>query len=291
MNPNLYDNGSPFDRLELLTKNFKQFLLYLKDRQPIVIVVIGGQSSGKTTLGIHISDLLNKLCGLPEVTINKQCLQYSQGHKDFLSKLPQCAAAGYPAHQWDEAGSYSRKYSLTRDNKVLDQAMDVVRVHQTAIILVRHDINKIPKELIDHEIITMLIRCKKRVVGSGYVEAEVYDYESMCYLINYLKKEFVPQKAFKMVFPNFHFRFKDLSPERSAALDKLSSTKKLEKWDETNIKQQNLLTFQEIAEKLNMSVAWVKAKVSELHIKESIVNKKRKYFENNVVEKLRYKIK
>jgi hypothetical protein len=195
---------------------------------------------------------------------------------------------GLPAHTWDEAGRYSSKNSLTAFNKDMDEAIDTLRIHNASIMIVRHDISRVPKELIEHEIIGLLIRCKKRIPGSGYTSAEVYDFQSVTHLIKEIKQATAPQYVFnKIVYPNFHFRFKDLSPERSEQLRRLSTTKKLDMWQQKDIQTQGLITLTELKTITNMSDAWIRNKIKELKIKEEMIHKKKKYYPQDTIQKLK----
>lgn len=293
-NPNLYDNGTPFDKPELIYNNLiGGSIPYLKTKQPVFEVLVGGQSTGKTTLGIHFIDIYNYLYGLPLTDLsNQKNLQYAQGSREFLHKLPQCASEGYPVCEWDEAGSYSRKNSLTQDNKTMDESLDVLRVHRVAVIVCRHDIHKIPREMLDHEILGFLIRCKMRQPGSDYVEAEVYDFIGAQYIIDYINKGMKPQQVYnKLVYPAFHFRFKDLSPKRSAQLDKLCSRKKLDMWLNKDIKSQGLLNIEELHLQIPRSKVWIKNKIKELKIETKMNYKKRNYYSQDIIKTLLMKIK
>ena len=289
-NKNLYDNGTPFDKPELIYDYLiGRSIRYLKGKSPVVFVLVGGQSSGKTTLGVEIIDIYNHLHKLPLMDLtNSKNPQYSQGGKDFLHKLPICGQEGFPAHEWDESGRYSRKNALTEMNKDMDEAMDVLRVHKVAIIVCRHDIHKIPKEIVDHEILGCMIRCKMRDPESDYVEAEVYDFVAVQYIIEYINKGIKPQQVYnKLVYPSFHFRFKNLSPKRSDMLDQLSSRKKIEMWTEKNIKAQGLLTKQELSDTINMSIAWLNKALKQIKANPEVVSKKRKYYSQQIIGDLR----
>jgi hypothetical protein len=293
-NTNLYDNGTPFDKPELVYHNLiEQSIPYLKTKQPVFNPVIGGQSTGKTTLGIHILDIYNYLHsqGLVDLKDIKNP-QYSQGNKEFLHRLPICGEKGFHAHEWDEGGRYTRKNSLTQDNKTMDEALDVLRVHGVAVMYLRHDIHKIPKEMIDHEIIGYMIRCKMRNPESDYVEAEVYDFTGTQYIIDFINKGMKPQQVFnKLVYPAFHFRFKNLSPERSGQLDRLCSDKKLDMWKHKDIKSQGLLDIDEIHYKIPRSKVWIKKKIKELKIESKMNLKKKNYYSEDTVEKLLRQLK
>lgn len=293
-NINLYDNGTPFDKPELIYNNLiGGSIPYLKTKQPVFIPIIGGQSSGKTTLGIHLIDIFNFLYdrNLVDLTELKNP-QYAQGNKEFLHKLPICGQQGYPAHEWDESGKYSRKNSLTNDNKTMDESLDVLRVHKVAVLMCRHDIHKIPREMVDHEILGCLIRCKMRQPDVEYVEAEVYDFIGTQYIIDYINKGMKPQQVYnKLVYPAFHFRFKDLSPNRSALLDKLCSNKKKDMWAMKDIKSQGLLSLEEITYSLPRSKEWIKKKIKELKIEVALNYKKKNYYNEDIIKKLERQIK
>ena len=95
----------------------------------------------------------------------------------------------------------------------------------------------------------------------------------------------------KLVYPAFHFRFKDLSPERSELLDRLSSNKKLEMWTQKDIKTQGLLDINELGMNIPRSVAWIKLKIKELKIEPKVTHKKKNYYSEDAIVKLKSKIK
>lgn len=290
-NPNLYANNTPFDKIEVIDRNLKNMLIRLKDRQPIVIIIDGGQSCGKTTLSIELTDRFNYLSGQTEVNLEeKENIQYCFGGEQLVKKLPLCQDQNRNAIVYDESGDYNRKGALSRFNKTMDRAMDMIRIFQVAIIIVCHDFTKLPKEMIDKKIATMLIHCKQRSPGSGYANAQVYDYTGMCWIQHYRKQEVVPEVAYNKVYPNFHFRFKDLEPTRSNKLHILSGTKKVELFKMSEVKLQGLLNFKELGYKCGMSEAWIKSQIRKLHIKEESIYKKKKYFNPNVADLLLKKV-
>lgn len=285
---NLYDNGTPFDKKEIIDLNLKESIIAIKDKQPIVIIIDGGQSTGKTTLATLLADRFNHLCGKPPMDLTNKSIQYSQGGEQFIHRLPQASDQGYPIAIYDETGDYSRKSALSKFNKTMDRAMDIIRVYRTAIIIIVHNFAKqIPNEIIDKGIATMLIHCKKRKPGIGYVNAKTYDYQGMCWIKHYMKTEIVPENAYKKVYPNFQFRFKNLPPEREEALDRLSTKNKKDLWNNVDIKIQGLMDIKEIARNLNYSVATIRKKLLEHKIKESLISKKKKYYSQDTLQQLK----
>ena len=87
MNPNLYPNGTPFENYEIVEKNIIHFILRKDYKHPILIIIDGGLSTGKTTADIEIGDLINKKHGLPEIDLTKETIQYAIGGEDFVRKL------------------------------------------------------------------------------------------------------------------------------------------------------------------------------------------------------------
>jgi len=291
-NPNLFANGTPFDKPELIVKNIKTSIIRLKDRQPVLEIIDGGQSTGKTTLAVLKADEYNKASGQPVINLTeKDGVQYAFGGEQLIKKLPLCYDQNKPVIIYDESGDYNRKGALSRFNKTMDRAMDMVRIFQVAIIVVCHDFTKLPRELIDKKIATMLTHCKQRNPGSGYASAQVYDYTGMCWIQHYRKQEVVPEMAYSKVYPNFHFRFKDLSPERSSQLHSLGGGKKIELFKQTEVKISGLLNYKELSYKVGMSEIWVKQQIKKLHITEESIYKKKKYFNPEIAHTLLKKVK
>lgn len=279
-----YENGTPFDNIEIIDKNIKEILLAIQDKQPIIIIIDGGQSSGKTTLATLLTDRLNQFYNKPLMELNGQSPQYSQGGEQFVHRLPKAAEQGYPSVIYDESGDYGRKGALSKFNKTMDRAMDIIRVYKLAVIIIVHNFAKqVPNEMIDKQIATMLIHCKKRKPGRNCVYAQTYDYQGMCWIKYYMKTEVVPENAYKKVYPNFHFRFKNLPPNREEELDRLSSRNKKELWNTVDIKIQGLIDIKELSRNVNYSVATLRKKLKEYKIKESLIDKKKKYYNQETI--------
>jgi hypothetical protein len=285
-----YANGTPFDKIDLIDKWIKEGIVHLKGKRPVVAIIDGGQSTGKTTLGIHLLDRNNLYCGKPPVNLaENDNIQYGLGGEQFIRKLPECCLKGFMSFEYDESGDYSRKGSLSRFNRTMDRAMDIVRIYQSLIIIVAHDFTKIPRELLDKKIGVFLFHCKERNPRSDYVNVKAYDYSRMCWIQYYRKTEVVPETAYNKVFPNFDFRFKDLTPSKALLLDRLSTHNKKELWNKTDINIQGLLTYKDLAMKVGRSADWVRHKINIANVSPAIVNHKAKYFSPNVVEYLKHK--
>ena len=289
-NPNVYDNGTPFSIPEKIYGFIEGALLNVKSNIPAVIVIDGGQGSGKTTLAVQLGDIANHLIGKPLIDLTeKDNVQYGLGATQFLEKLPKSSSAGYKLNIYDEGGDYSRKGALSRFNKSLDQAMATVREFGSVIIIVVHDVARLPSEMFTKQIVTCLIHCKQRSPGSSFSTAEVYSYINLCYVLDNKKKVVVPEWAYKGC--DFHFRFKDLSPERSKQLSILCSGKKRELWADTNIKTKGYMSYQDIANTLGRKDITIRKLISDMKIKPETVFKKKNYYSPMVVTTIKARLK
>lgn len=257
-----------------------------------VIFIDGGQLSGKTTLAVQGIDYINKKNGKPLMDLEDyDNVQYAMGGEQFLRKLPQASSQGYRIVVYDEAGDYARKGAMTRFNKVMDKAIDVMRVHKCIIIFVCHYFPKqVPSEMMDKGLVSCLVHCVSRKPGENRTHVKVYDKESCAYMVNHwIKLVKVPGHIYRLT-PNFVFTFKDLEPERSKQLANLGRSKKKELWDMSEIRLNGLMTQQEMASQLNMSIQWVRNKIKELSEEEEKKYKNKKYYALSTLEALRKQI-
>ena len=292
-NPNLYANGTPFLEIEDLDKYIlKKAIKEVNGKKPVVIVIGGPQSSAKTTLSVHFADRVNILTGFPLLDLtNENNPQYSQGSKNFMKKLNEARLKGYKIIVWDETASdYRRKRAISNINKILDEAMDMIRRFKMIVILVYHDFSEIPNELIRKKVITCLFQNQDRDIEHNYVSSKLYNYGKMCLIKHNLIKSIIPEYAYS-VEPNFAIKFKDLSPERSAQLEKLSSSIKDKIFESAEIRLQGYLTQEELSDKTMMSKAWVRKTLNKFNIIAERRIKKINYYPANTLERLKSKIK
>jgi len=292
-NSNLYPNGTPFEDPIDLDNFLYECITEVNGKKPVIIVIGGPQSSAKTTLSVQVADRVNLFTGKPLLDLtNIDNAQYSQGSKTFLRKLTEAREQGYKIIIWDEtAADYRRKRSISNINKILDEAMDMIRMFKMIVILVYHDFGEIPQELIRKKVITCLFQNQDRDVKKNYVVSKTYNYGKMCVIKNNMKKSIIPEYAFKSVSPNFYIKFKDLSPERSLQLEKLSSNIKQKIFDKSDVALNHYLSQEDISDKLGMSKAWVRKKIKELNIPFERRINKITYYNESLLEKLRTKIK
>jgi nucleoside-triphosphatase THEP1 len=287
----LYENGTPFQAYSQINENIDDLIIRKNEHKPCLLLIDGMPSSGKTTIGVQLMDIINKKHDLPQVNLNspKEAIQIGTGAEEFIQKLRQAAEEGQPIIMFDEAGEYNRRGWNTKLNKILDSIMDTFRAYNIIVIMVLHDFTELPKHIWNVKLPTMLIHLKERTGNEG--SSQWYDLKDMYWIIHNRKQQVFPEDAYKLQTPVFRTHFKNLSEIRSQQLDKLSTTAKRNKLQGAEIKVQGLLYIKDIKELIQMSEVWIKKKIKELHIKEETTYKKRKYYTQDIISKLRNHIK
>ena len=288
-NYNLYENGTPFQDYPIIDKNLNRFIIEKNDKHPILIILDGQLSSGKTTAAVEFMDDINKRHGFPEVDLENKPIQYAMGGEDFVRKLKLCYEESYPVITYDEAGDFSRKGALTKFNKTLDRVFDTFRAYQIIVILCLPNFAKLSKGIFDSKIPTVLIHLKKRKKNFGIMH--FYDLKSMFYIMNNMKTEIFPEAAYDKVYPNFRTKFKDLHPLRSKMLDKISTSNKKDLLEMADIKLQGLMSYDQLSAQLQRSKVWIKQQIKKLSIKPTVTVKKKRYFPQDTLYALQSKIK
>lgn len=291
MNPNLYESQSPFKEYETVKKNCEEFTIRKNEKKPVFIIVDGISGAGKTTIAVELADEINKIHQLPEIDLTKQGLQIGMGSQAFLTKLRPAAEKKYPIIIFDEAGEYNRRGWSSRLNKIMDKVMDTFRAYKIIIVFVLHDFNELPQHVWNTKLPTCLIHCKERPRGKHYGRSYWHDIKNMYYIRHYRKQDVFPEASYDKVFRNFKTEFKDLSPERSQALDLLSTTGKKDTLENAELDIQGLMTYKGLAERLARSEAWLRKIIKKLKIKPIRIHKKKAYFSQEIIPRLNNQIK
>lgn len=288
----LYDNGLPFTAGPKLDSEgrivHKDKLLYNLERleerrqakKPTLIIIDGMSGNGKTTMTIEVADALQ---GRPiEFTDH-----LFMGGEKFIKGLRVCYEKGLVVAIYTEAGDFSKKATLTKLVRTLDRVFETFRTFNIIVIVDLPYMPKLDSGIFEKGIPRMLIHCHGRGKNSG--KFSVYDAERMLWLrMRAADKTVVnKQKIYEMVQPNFRGHFKDLSPERSRALDKLSTSGKSEILQISEIASENLLNYSDLAAKLGRSHEWVRRTVSRLGVKPVKVFKAKRYFDEAALASLK----
>ena len=282
-----YSHGLPFE--PLLRNNLVKLNSRVQEEKKAGLIIIsGGVGLGKTTLLIHILDDLNKMNGKPPIEIKtdkgESGNQLAMGGSDFLKKLRVSYDEKFPCMGYDEAGDFSKRGSLTSFNAMLNRTFETFRAFKCIVVLALPNFNVLDNQLFDNQIPRMLIQITRRTKNSGDFGA--YGLMEMNWLRYHMKKSPIKDYAWQRVHANFRGHFLDLEPERSKLLDEVSTKNKLKILRKSEVKIEGLLTYPEMATKLEMSVAWVIQACRNLKIKKLRTIDRTAYFDQSVVGQL-----
>lgn len=269
----LYDNGLPFS--STLDKNLDDIKLRVEKNKAALIIIDGGVGEGKTTLCVHCAEYISG-----EEIVFKD--QLAMGGSDFAKKLKICHSKGKIVVIYDEAGDFNKRASLTKFNAMLNRIFETYRAFKILVILSLPSFSVLDNSLFDKQIPRLLLHCENR--SERYGNYKGYSLYRMYYIKEKMKKLIVKPFGYNLVEPNFRGHFLDLKPERSKELDKFTVSGKLDILDHSEVAFEGLLSFYEISEKIDMSVGWIKKKMTALQIKEKKVYKNRKYFDSSIID-------
>lgn len=242
-----------------------------------LIIVDGLQGEGKTTLAAQIGQYITqtrKQAFLLEV-------QYSRGGKQFQERLAQCYVKKLPSLVYDEAGDFDRKSAVTKYNKDLNQVFQQFRTFKIIVICSLPHFKILDSDLFTNGIPRMLFHCVSR--NSQYGKIKIYSLKRMIQMMYLMKRKNIPpNEVYRKVYPNAIGFFKDFEPEMSKQLDVLSTTEKFR----FLMEKQNKLTQEQLGEKLGRSKVWVGKMIKQKKLKESLVHKKKKFYDIKVFDKL-----
>lgn len=217
----LYDHGLPF------SESLKTDVLLPIATLPrgIGLILIGGRpSGGKTTLAVHIADSIE---GRPISLDPKDHPQLTLGYKDLISNALKCYKRKHKVMIYDEAGDFSKKATMTKANRTVQQFFERCRALKLHLILV------CPNPL---ELDNSLFKIPGLIQGLIFIESTtatnssfgVWDTEGIGWLKYYATKwPFHPHMPYRLAHPYMRGHFLNLPPKREEALRILSTDDKV----------------------------------------------------------------
>ena len=270
-----YDDGLPFGRM--LGQNLDDLAERVAGGKASLVVVDGGVGQGKTTLAVLIADYLQ---GGP-IALDDDHVQLAFGGEEFLEKLRLCFERGYKVVIYDEAGDFNKRGSLTRFNATINRTFETYRALKIIVILVLPSFDVLDNDLFLKQIPRLLVHCQNRTRTRGNYGA--YSLYQMFYLKHKIKKHIVKPGVYGVQIANFYGHFLDLTPERSRALDKISTKAKLDNLASSEVKVAGLVTYKDLSQRLDISQNWLRQAVSRLGVKAEKTIRQRKFFNPSVV--------
>jgi hypothetical protein len=279
-----YKNGLFFS--SSLAKNLEGQKDRIKRRLASLMLIDGGVGQGKTTLAVHCVDYINSLYGLPPMDLDlRNHSQLAMGGEDFTRKFRECHEKKLPAIIYDEGGDFSKRGALTKFNAMLNRLFETYRGFKIIVIICLPNFNMLDNNLFDNKIPRMLLNLRNRTKYGNYWGYSLSQMNWIRYWFDKLPKG-AKHKCYSKCMANFHGQFKNLSPEREKALDKISTHGKRELLKKQEVQLSGLITYRELAIKIGRSIQWVRKHVYILKIKEARTIASVKYFNKSAVDQL-----
>lgn len=283
----LYDHGQPFS--EILSLNLQDLNARVQGKKASLIIVDGGVGEGKTTLIVEILDYINSLHNQSEIILEdvkgNAGPQLSMGGADFLKKLAVCHENKLVCIGYDEAGDFTKRGSLSKFNAMLNRTFDTFRGYKILVVIGLPNFNVLDNNLFDNQIPRLLLHLSGRTNKQG--EFSAYGLDEMNWIRFWMQKwPKHKNKAYSKVIPNFRGHFLDISKDRSRELDRVSTKSKLKILRKSAIKIEGLLTYQELATKVDRSIIWCRKAIGNLKIQHKRQLGNVKYFEPEIADRL-----
>lgn len=259
-----------------------------EQRKASLIICDGALGEGKTTLAVQMADYIKKYwSGDPTAEIDFE-KQLAMGGDEFQEKLTICHENDLHVLVYDEAGDFNSKKALTKFNRRLNRTFETYRAFRVLVILSLPNFNSVDKDLFDKQIPRMLLHCFGKKQGK-YSRYRAFSLKKMFYMKYKMKHMKLPAAVYFNELPNFRGQFYDLRKERSEKLDELGTQNKLDIVNDNVLKNRGLVDYDTISKKLNRSKSWCRRKLNEMDIEAQTTYKRKKYFEDGVIELLESK--
>lgn len=285
----LYQNGLPFNK-ELKENLDQQLAQRINNNFPSLLLIDGGQGQGKTTLMVHIIDYINKKHGFPECRLGiKDHPQISLGGKEFIKNFNICRKEGLPILGYDEAGDFSRRGSISRFNAMLNRRFETFRSSNIIIVLALPNFNILDNHLFDLQVPRGLLHLQDRQRTIKYGNYYAYSLYAMNWIRHWFEKlpKAIRHQCYSKTTSNFKGQFKNLPPEREKKLGNLSDYGKTKESMEAEIRLEGLMTYKDLALKVNRSIKWCRKFVYDNKVKAAKVGPMRvKYFSPETIDRM-----
>lgn len=274
-----YAHGLPFDKK--LAENLDDLIDRVKKNKAALIIVDGGVGEGKTTFGCEIGDYINKKKGLGNIDFDTQL---AMGGADFTKKIRMCYKKKLPVILYDEAGDFNRRGALTRFNAMLNRTFETFRAFQIIVILILPSFHVLDQDLFDKNIPRLLVHAYGRTEKYGRFKA--WSLYRMLYIRERMKKLVVKAFAYSIVDCNFQGDFLDLDTARCNQLDTLTIKGKMDVLQKQEIMMEGLISYEEISQKLRLSIEWVRKTLKILNFKPDRIIASRRFFKTDALDVL-----
>ena len=272
----VFKGGLPFS--EKLAENVDDAMTrVMKKGKASCIVIDGGVGEGKTTLGDEIGSYAQRA----PLDLEKQM---AMGGGQFMKKAEECYQAGLHVLVYDEAGDFNRRGALKQFNAMLNRFFETYRAYKILVIICVPNFTVLDGQLFRNKIPRLLLHLNGR--NESYGNFRGFSLYRMFWLMEHMKKQVVPERAFSKTEPNFYGHFKDLPSDRAGQLAAMSTKNKLSVLQKSRVQLEGFVSVQDIVKATGRTQGWVTGKLRELNIEKVEKIGQRHYYEKNVIKTL-----
>lgn len=253
----------------LFTKPIKNAVDSLYNRvlggRGAILLIDGGQSSGKTTLAEEIGTYINN--GKPF----DWDIQYAMGGVDFIRKFYLASKAGYKYIVYDEAGDFTTKGVISTFNKELNHIFDKARAFGMLIVMCCPNFSVLDNGIFDQKLVRVLFNIEYKT--NKYGKVRIYPYRGLMWIKHLMKTKYkiIPALAYNSITPFSSGVFRDSTDKKAISSKSMKGKKDLLIKNITKINQ--LYSIVDLTRELGRTDRWVRQKIKKLKLKKNEIEK------------------
>lgn len=255
----------------MLLRDLAKLRQKVENKFPVLIIIDGMLSSGKTTLAAHVAEIWEG----KEINFQEQI---GHGGEDFLLKYEKAVEKGHKIMIYDEGGDFNRRGAMTSFNRTMQIFFDKFRAFMIPVIITLPLVSKLDKSIFTTGAVSLLLHCKRLSDKKAIYTA--YDRDSIQYLLYSMEKDYNynPFKAYGSNHGVYKGYFYNLETHRAKELDQITTADKKADLKKHNMKSKGFMTPPMLAVKLGISETTVKRYIREIGIEEDAYDNVGRYY-------------
>lgn len=267
----------PAGRHDFIEKSVAQGMKRIKDKFSTVFVIDGDVGCGKTTFSVLFGDE----CHGQEIDLKKNL---ALGGEDFQKKILATHERGDHVLIYDEAGEFNKRGAMTKFNRDMNRLFEMSRALKILVIIVLPRFYILDRQFFElnqvRGVFHIHSRRKSEAAWTAYTTGQAM------YIKKWAEKLTVPQTAYNYGAPIAKGAFKDLSPERSQLLEKISIEAKKDAISDLFMKKDKL-SKKDIMKHYGYSSHWLELRLAKLGDnvnREKVGNKY--YYDKSIIQRI-----
>ena len=268
----LYDYGLPFSKC--FTESLDSLSELILHKKVGCIIVDGASGQGKTTLGVHLAEYLDKEFEWEN--------QIGMGGSKFMKCADWSAKNERRVVVYDEAGDFSKRGALSGFNKMMNRFFETYRMFKLIPIICIPRFYALDNHLFELEIPQLLFNVYDRTDRQGSIRC--YGLREMFYMKNNVKSMVLKPLVYKTAHPILYGQFLNLPPDKEAKLASMSAKAKKQIAGQSIVRSENLVCTNEIVSLTGISYNNVTVKLRMAKVQPAFKIGLRKYYDKKVLD-------